>query len=385
MKSLYLLLITVTLTFAIDEIKQLKQTHPLQRDVDTQQLLCDMQESITTYLYETPLSSYQFFHQKRGALQSQAMVTWIHGDTDLQKLSAAKTPKVRAILRDAKNAHLGDYRYDLFTLMSDLLLQMREESDFSGSKEKAILSKVVEGYFKKINDPQRKCPCINEALHEVKPSDILIEYTHIKAGNRHLHKEAMKLSTPSKQAMAEIKKSTKKYFASLGLLGIKDIALDHYGNYLLLSEGKSKAVQDDLIFTLSPKTLPLSYRFDKQMKKTYLKASKATRSHQGTFSTQITLQKKTFFLAQRHPDLELKPESDQTRAYKKYASALGHMLAVFHTNPKLQPCKQFSHKASRQVNERLVEVELVTLAYEYHDTLEQRWEAFSSKDLLTCN
>lgn len=391
MKSLLVLLTTLTLGFALDESQQLKDIYPLQRDADTRELLCNMQENIKAYLHQTPLSSYDYFHKKRQSLESQSMITWIHGDVFLDKLTANKTSTSHPLLKGEQDVHLGDYRYDLFTLLSDLLLQMQEDADFSGSKEKAILNTLIDGYFDKLKNPQMRCACIDEALSHVKQSDILIPYTHIERSKRLFHLEAMNLRHPNKTESASVRAKVNAHFKNTTPMPIKDIAVDAFGNYLVLCEGNSKSLHDDTIYTLSAKTLPLSYRFDNLLKRTYIQECQKhqdetiARFNRNDKVGEITLDGKQFLLSQLNPSLALKPQSDKTRAYKNYAAALGYMLASFHANPAVETCESFSQNANRQVNRRLVQVELVEMVYRYNETLERRWENFSSKSLVSCN
>ncbi len=162
------------------------------------------------------------------------------------------------------------------------------------------------------------------------------------------------------------------------------------GNYLVLCEGKTENLQDDVIYSLSAKTLPLSYHFDTLLRQTYLQESLKNqneiiaRFNKDKLITEITLSGKHFLLSQLNPQLALKPHSEKTEAYKNYAAALGYMLASFHANPEVRLCQDFSTKATRQVNRHLLKVELIGMVYNYNETLERRWANFSSKKLLSC-
>ena len=167
MKIFLILLSLSFMVFALEESIQLHSNHPLQVKSSSSKLLCQMRSDMQTYLHETPLSTYDFFNKKSSSIKSQALITWIHGDIHLQDLGAEEKPFTHLTLNNKKQTHLGDYRYDLFTLLNDLLIQMQENSDFSGSKEKAILGKLIDGYFERIENEKLQCSCIDKAIDEV--------------------------------------------------------------------------------------------------------------------------------------------------------------------------------------------------------------------------
>ncbi len=390
MKSFIILILSLSLTFALDETSQIKKVYPLQNSSETAKLLCQMQSDITTYLRKTPLSAYSFFDERSASLKSQGLITWIHGNLNLASMSAAKDPYMRLALKNEKSTHLGDYRYDMFTLLSDLLLQMQLESDFSGSKEKAILNTFIDGYFERLENDKLQCPCIDEALSEVKASDVLVNYTKVQHGKRIFKTESHNLSKVDTATAAMITQKMDAYLADVGLLKVKAVALDSLGDYLLLSEGKSDSINDDMVFKLSLNTLPVSYQINTKMKNKYFhkslldKAKAVSSFNQKTYAGLLTMNKQKFYVSRITPELKLRPQSEQTRAYKNYAAALGYMLASFHANTRLNTCKDFSKKATQQVKKRLLKTELISMIYAYNETLEENWEDFSMQPLLTC-
>ncbi|PHR54265.1 MAG: hypothetical protein COA44_13680 [Arcobacter sp.] len=389
MKSFILFFSLILFIWAFDESEQIKVTHPLQDTKSTQKLLEAMQADIKVYLYQTPLSSYDYFDKNCAKLKSQVLITWIHGDIYLETLAAGETPDIRATLNKGQNTHLGDYRYDMFTLLSDLLLKMQEDSDFSGSKEKAILGTFVDGYFEKLQNQKLQCPCIDDALSNVKESDLLIQYTKVKDEKRFFNTRIKSLSKVSKNSTKNLKKEMNKYFSSFKFLPIKDIVMDEFGNYLLLCEGKTDKINDDIIFIVSANTVPVSYQVNAKMKNNYLKKSLLNKHevmqsfNQTAYAAIVRVKGQSFFVNKLNPSLKLEPQSEKTRAYKKYASALGFMLAKFHSNPDLKSCKSFSNKLNKQVKTRVVKTELISMVYSYNETLEQNWEDFTDKEFLS--
>ena len=389
MKFIILLVTIFYLAHALDESKQVQVKHPLQDTQDAKKLLQQMQTSIKTYLHQTPLSSYEYFDKKSSTLQSQSLITWIHGDIYLKTLALGEEPYTRATLNHGQSTHLGDYRYDMFTLLSDLLLRMQEDSDFSDSKEKAILSTLVDGYFEKLKDSKLQCPCIDDALIKTRTNDLLIQYTKVRDKKRYFRTGFEGLSAVGTKKTALLKKEMNKYFSKFKLLPIKDVAINRYGNYLLLCEGKTKKAQDDIIFTLSINTIPVSYHVNTEMKKNYLNRSIAQKRqvlssfNQTQYAGSVRINHQDFFVNKLNPTLKLKPDSEDTRAYKKYAAALGYMLASFHSNPELKSCQKFSNKVNTQVKTRVVKTEIISMVYAYNETLESRWESFTDKELLS--
>lgn len=389
MKLFILLFSLISLIWAFDESQQLKVIHPLQDTKDTLKLLEAMQADIKIYLYQTPLSTYNYFNKNSAKLKSQALITWIHGDIYLETLAAGEIPYIRATLNKGQNTHLGDYRYDMFTLLSDLLLKMQEDSDFSGSKEKAILGTFVDGYFEKLQNQKLQCPCIDDALIDVKESDLLIQYTKVKNNKRYFNTRIRSLTKVSKNSTAALQQKMNQYLSSFNLLPIKDIIMDEFGNYLLLCEGKSDKLNDDIIFALSANTVPVTYQVNAKLKNSYLNKSLRNKHevmksfNQTDYTGSIRAKGQSFFVNKLNPSLKLEPQSEKTRAYKNYASALGFMLARFHSNPDLQSCKSFSKKLNKQVKYRVVKTELISMVYAYNETLEQKWEDFTDKELLS--
>ncbi len=390
MKFLIFLSLCLSLSFALDENSQIQQSYPLQSQSEAAKLLCKMQEDLTTYLRQTPHSRYRFFKDKSASLESQALITWVHGNVNLSTLGATRGHFMQPALQNEQQTHLGDYRYDLFTLLTDLLVQMQEESDFSGSKEKAILNTLVDGYFERLNNDKLQCPCIDEALSEVKPSEVLMGYTKISEGERVFNTQMHSLSTINATDDRTIRQSMNAYLQAHKLLGVKDIVSNARGDYLILSEGKSKALNDDMVFKLSLNTLPVSYQLNAKLKAKYFhkslmeKAKVISSFNQNSYAGLITLQDKKFYVSRILPDLKLRPQSDKTRAYKNYAAALGYLLASFHANSEFQTCQNFCEKATREVKIRVLKTELIQMVYAYNETLETKWENFGSHNLLSC-
>lgn len=388
MKLILVLTLFFTFIHALEESKQLQAVHPMQERKDLKKVLQTMQTNIKNYLYETPLSSYNYFNKKSPELSSQALITWIHGDIYLNTLAADDSFE-QATLNNAQYTHLGDYRYDMFTLLSDLLLKMQEDSDFSGSKEKAILGTFVDGYFERLQNQKLKCPSIDEALSDVNNNDLLKQYTLIHKNHRHFNTRKKTLNKVSTSQTAVIKEKMAGYLKKFKVLPIKDIAVDTYGDYLILCEGETKTAQDDIIFTLSVRTLPVSYQVNKQMKQTYLSKSLLSKPYvvssfnQSAYAGNVQIQNKNYFVNKLNPSLSLQPESEKTRAYKNYAAALGYMLASFHSNPALNSCKTFISKVKKEVKTRTVKTEIISMVFSYNEALEENWESFSEKDLIS--
>ena len=389
MKFILIFIMFLSFTQAFDESKQLKTIHPLQERADLQKILQAMQTNIKDYLHETPLSSYNYFNENRSDLNSQALITWIHGDVYLNTLAAGEEPFAKATLNNGQYTHLGDYRYDIFTLLSDLLLKMQEDSDFSGSKEKAILGTFIDGYFERLQNQKLKCPSIDDALGDVKGYNLLIKYTKVHKKSRLFDTRIKTLSKASSTQAKSINMQMSAYLKKFKFLPIKDIAKNSYGDYLLLCEGKTKKLNDDIIFTLSARTVPVSYQVDKEMKKSYLNKSLLHKSkvissfNQTEYAGSIKINKQNYFVNKLNPSLKLQPQSEKTRSYKNYAAALGYMLASFHSNPALKPCLNFSKKVKREVKTRVVKTEIISMVYAYNETLEENWESFSDKELLS--
>ena len=391
MKNLIVLLFTFHLAFALDEAQQLQLSHPLQNTVQSNKLLCEMQSDIKAYLYETPLSTYTFFNEKSTGLKSQSLITWVHGEIYLETFAASAGLDLRPLLNKEKNTHLGDYRYDIFTILSDLLLQMREESDFSSSKEKAILGTLIDGYFERLKNKDMRCPCIESALHDVRKNDLLRQFTKIINNKRIFISTLENITNVNSLQMVTIKKEVNTHLLKLNLLPIKDLVMDPYGDYLLLSEGASTKLDDDIIFTLSAQTMPVSYQINNKMKKEYLSTSvlnknKAIASfNKDTYSVIVTIADQEFFLNKLNGNLRLKPKSKETVDYQDYASALGYMLAGFHSNAAHTLSQDFTKKANTQVKQRLLKVELISMVYAYNEVLENRWGSFNQKKISMCN
>jgi hypothetical protein len=127
------------------------------------------------------------------------------------------------------------------------------------------------------------------------------------------------------------------------------------------------------------------------MRKDYLNKSILDRDrviasfNKNRYAKIISIDDQDFFLNKRNIDLRLKPESDETNAYKDYASALGYMLASFHSNPAQTSCRDFAKKANQQVKQRLLKTEMISMVYAYNETLENRWGSFSQKKMPMCN
>jgi len=382
MKIFVLLLSSFLLLSAVEESKQLKNNHPLQESDKSSALLCQMSSDMQVYLHETPLSTYHFFNKQSSSIKSQSLITWIHGDIYLQNLGVGKEPFIHATLNNEKQTHLGDYRYDLFTLLNDLLIQMQENSDFSGSKEKAILGKLVDGYFERIENEKLQCACIDEAVEEVNYMTLLNEYTKVMNKQRIFNAQLLKTDVKNTR---ELEEKMNAYLKGFKLLPLKGIALNTYGDYLLLCEGKSTKLDDDIIFVLSAKTLPVSYQVNEHMKQKYLKQT-ATKQvdvvssfNQNNYAGTIVLRSQKFFVSKLSPKLSLRPATDNTKVYKNYASALGYMLASFHANSDLKMCNDFSKKAQKQIKKHLVKNELISMVYAYNDRLENKLYALADK------
>lgn len=393
MKVFFFLICASTLILALDESQELTTLHPLQDPVQSNKLLCKMQSDITTYLYETPLSSYDFFNKNSSKHQSKPLITWIHGDVYINTLAVKVEPHRYTVLKDEQNVHLGDYRYDIFTLLNDLLLKMQDESDFSGSKERAILSTLIDGYFDKIKNTQMQCLCIDDALNKVKKYDILSQYTTVIKKQRLLNFKLDTLSKADTYTDQMLTKKMKQYasqYPQSSLLNIKSIAIDHYGNYILLCEGNSKAIQDDIILTLTAQTLPASYQIDTKMKKRYSNSSLNNKLHavssfnQNSYTGMIKINNRDFFVSKLNPSLKLSPQSEKTRYYKNYASALGFVLASFHANAGLEVGQSFAKQVNSEVKIRQLKIEMIDLVYSYNQHLEEKWGNFSDEDLSAC-
>jgi len=382
MKIFIILLSSFLLLSAVEESKQLKNNHPLQESDNSSALLCQMSSDMQVYLHETPLSTYNFFDKESSSIKSQALITWIHGDIYLQHLGVGKEPFTHATLNNEKQTHLGDYRYDLFTLLNDLLIQMQENSDFSGSKEKAILGKLVDGYFERIENEKLQCACIDDAVEEVSYLSLLNEYTKVM-NNQRIFKSG-RLKTDVKNTR-KLEQKINAYIKNFKLLPIKGIALNAYGDYLLLCEGLSTKLDDDIIFILSAKTLPVSYQVNAKMKQKYLQKTSTKQVdvvssfNQNNYAGTIELNSQTFFISKLSPKLGLRPDTDNTKVYKNYASALGYMLASFHANSDLEMCNDFSKKAQKQIKKHLVKNELISMVYAYNERLENNFYAFADK------
>jgi len=391
MKALMIVLLTFNLAYTFDESKQIQLNHPLQNPLQSNKLLCEMQSDIKTYLYETPLSSYAFFNEKSSELKSQSLITWVHGDLYIETLAVSEGPKPHPLLNKEKTTHLGDYRYDIFTVLSDLLLQMQESSDFSGSKEKAILGTLIDGYFEGLTNRSKKCQCIDDALLTVRKNDLLLQYTKVSSKKRVFNTNLEYMLKVDEVQSNRIKDVVDKHLAKLDLLPIKDIVTDAYGDYLLLSDGKSSILDDDIIFTLSAQTLPASYRVDEQLKKDYWNKSLSDRDrviasfNKNRYAKIISIGDQEFSLNKLHIDLKLRPASEETNAYKDYAAALGYMLASFHSNSAQTSCRDFAKKANQQVKPRLLKTEIISMVYAYNETLENRWGSFNQKKMPMCN
>ncbi len=387
-----MLIVTFSFLLATDESKQLATLHPLQDSYQSSRLLCQMQSDLMTYLYETPLSSYEFFKARSNRLQSEPVTTWVHGEVYIHTLAAHKAP-FHAVFKDNHKTHMGDYRYDIFTLLSDLLLKMQDESDFSGSKENAILGTLIDSYFDKIRNVQAPCPCIDTALEHIKESDLLSQYTTLKQKQRLLNFHLDTLSKPTPEQENQIIQAMKEHSAQKALspiFKIKSTAIDSFGNFLLLCEGKSADIRDDLLFTLNADTLPASYLVDSDMKKKFkevsmLKRMKATSAlTPENYTGVIKIDNRNFILSKLNPSLQLRPESEKTRSYKNYASALGFMLASFHSNAQLQTCRSFAQKINKEVNTRQFKIEMIAMVYAYNEHLERKWEGFGERYASSC-
>jgi hypothetical protein len=268
---------------------------------------------------------------------------------------------------------------------------MQENSDFSGSKEKAILGTVIDGYFERLSNRTKKCQCIEDALLSVRKNDLLLQYTKV-INKKRLFNTNLKHMIKITQAQAEqIKEQVHQHLIELNLLPIKDIVIDAYGDYLLLSEGHSSSLDDDIIFTLSAQTLPVSYQVDETMRKDYLNQSIMNRNrvissfNKNKYAKVISIDKQDFFLNKLNIDLRLRPASDETNSYKDYASALGYMLASFHSNSAQTSCREFAKKVNRQIKQRIFKTEIISMVYAYNETLENRWGSFSQKRMPMCD
>ena len=385
MKTLILLIPVLCLSYVLDEPEQLKTNHPLQSVAENKRLLSSMQSDIRRYFYETPLSSYAFFDKKSADLISPALITWAHGDIYLKSLAARDEPSIRPLFNNQKHLHLGDYRYDIFTLLSDLLLLMQEESDFSDSKERAILGNLIDAYFLRLDNENMHSPYIDDALSHIRQGDVLSRYTKLKNDKRILNTRIKGVSNPDERQKKAIKTEMNSYLSGYGLLPIKGIALDPYGDYLILCEGISERLHDDIIFTLSAYTLPVSYRVNEKMKKEYWNKSLFTQiglissSDQKSYAGTVTINQQKFFVDKLSPELRLKPRPDDPCTYKEYAKALGYTLAGFHSNSDVKTCQDFCQKAKKKVRQRLLKTELISMVYAYNEILEEEWQSFNSK------
>lgn len=392
MKTLIILIFTFSLLQATDESQQLTASHPLQDAYQSSRLLCQMQSDLMTYLYQTPLSSYAFFNTHKQRLQSEPLTTWIHSEVYIHTLAAKEAP-LHTVLNDSHMTHMGDYRYDLFTLLNDLLLQMQEESDFSGSKEKAILGTLIDGYFEKIRNIQTQCPCIDEALSNFNESDLLSQYTTLKEGQRLLNFQLESISHPRPVQEKQIRQAIKKHTSHKPLsaeLEIKSIAINSFGDYLLLCEGKSTDIRDDVLFILNVQTLPVSYRIDADLKKKFKDISLIQRIQATAaltpdkYTEVIKIDNRDFILSKLHPRLQLRPQSEKTRSYMNYASALGFILAGFHADVRLKTCRTFAQKINKEVKTRQLKIEMIQMVYAYNEQLEKKWEDFGDRYASTC-
>jgi uncharacterized protein DUF2252 len=392
MKTFIALICTFSVLLAIEESRQLTASHPLQDTYQSNRLLCQMQSDLMTYLYETPLSSYEFFNTYNKRLRSESITTWVHGDVYIHTLAAHETP-LHTIFKDSYKTHMGDYRYDIFTLLSDLLLKMQDESDFSGSKEKAILGDLIDSYFDKVQNTQAKCPCSDDALSTVNTSDLLSLYTTLKENKRYLNSKLQSLSRPSPNREKQIRQAMKRYASKKSLnplLDIKSIAIDSFGNYLLLCEGKSPDIRDDLLLRLNAQTLPASYHIDTSMKKKFKDISLIQRIHTTSARTPenytgvLTIDNEDFIVSKLNQSLQLRPQSEETHSYKNYASVLGFMLASFHSDERLKTCRSFAKKINKEVKKRQFKIEMIKMVYAYNEQLERRWHSFDERYASVC-
>ena len=392
MKIFIALFFTFSFALAADESKQLILTHPLQDSYQSGRLLCQMQSDLMTYLYETPLFSYEFFNTHKNRLESGPIMTWVHGDVYIHTM-AAHEPTAHVVFKNSHKTHMGDYRYDIFTLLNDLLLKMQDESDFSGSKEKAILGTLIDSYFDKIQNMQAQCPCLDDTLNTIKESDLLSQFTTLKENKRLLNFHLDNLSHPTQTQEKQIRQAMKRHASQKPLsprLKIKSIAIDSFGNYLLLCEGKSADIRDDLLFILNAETLPASYYIDSDMNKKFNNISLVQRIQTTSVFTPenstgvIKLDNREFILSKLNPGLQLRPESEKTSSYKNYAAALGFMLASFHSDVRLETCRSFAKKINEEVKTRQFKIEMLEMVYAYNENLEGRWGNFSEKYASVC-
>jgi hypothetical protein len=392
MKTFIAMIFTFSLMLATDESKQLAVSHPLQDAYQSSRLLCQMESDLKTYLYETPLFSYAFFNTHKDGLQSEPITTWVHGKFYIHTLAAHESTS-HLIFKDSHNTHMGDYRYDIFTLLNDLLLKMQDESDFSGSKEKAILGTLIDSYFDKIQNRQAQCPCIDDTLSTIKQSDPLSQYTTLKEKKRLLNFQLESLLRPTRREEQQVRQTMKQYASQKNLtplLDIKSIAIDTFGDYLLLCEGKSTDIRDDLLLTLRASALPASYHIDSDLKKKFQDISLVQRIRvtstrtPNNYTGAIKIDKRDFVLSKLNPSLQLRPRSEKTRSYKQYASALGYMLASFHTDERLETCRTFTKKITQEVKIRQFKIEMIDMVYAYNEQLERRWEHFGDTHASAC-
>jgi len=392
MKTFIVFIFTFCLLLATDESEQLMVSHPLQDSYQSSRLLCQMQSDLMTYLYETPLSSFAFFNTHNNRLQSESLTTWVHGDVYIHTFAAHEASS-HAAFKDSYNTHMGDYRYDVFTLLNDLLLKMQDESDFSLSKERAILGTLIDSYFDKIKNVQAECPCSDDALSNIKESDLLSQFTTLKEKQRLLNFHLESLSHPTGTQVKQITKAMKRYTSQKALspmLDIKSIAIDKFGNYLLLCEGKSADIRDDLLLTLNAETLPASYRIDSGLKKKFKGISLAQRIQvtstltPDNYSGVVKIDNKDFFLSRLHQNFQLRPQSEKTSSYKSYASALGFILASHHADVRLEACRSFAKKINNEVKTRQFKIKMIEMVYAHNEQLERRWGRFGDRYASTC-
>ena len=216
-------------------------------------------------------------------------------------------------------------------------------------------------------------------------STLLNEYTKVMNNHRIFNTERLKTDVKNTH---ELEKKMNAYLKSFKLLPLKGIALNSYGDYLLLCEGKSSHLDDDIIFILSAKTLPVTYQVNSKMKKKYLEKTTSTQTNvvssfnQNNYAGTIELHSQKFFVSKLSPKLGLHPNTDNTKVYKNYASALGYMLASFHANAELQACNNFSKKAQKQIKKRLVKTEMISMVYAYNEKLENN--VYTLADKINC-
>ena len=379
MKLLSLLFIPFIL-FALSE-KVLKKQYPTLDQETVDKLICKIHHSINTYQHYSLEEPFNYFYTNHKKYSEVPLITWTHNQLSLESFAYTTSAKRQVLLASETPLVLGDYRYDLFSMLSSIVLFLQSNSDLSDSKIRFLLNTFVENYIANIKVKKSKTHYINTIKPPLSHENFLRQFTKKAHDKRVFNFSKVALSELAKPLFSKIKLQIEGKFSNTTghkLLPIKDIAkyASEDGSYLLLLEGENDNYEDDRLFILNPKSSIHLYEVDSLLQRRF-KHKNAKRVNQIT--TSLSINAKTYFLFNYYPKIMLLKEDDSLKNYQKVVKDMALLLAQIHRSEK--EGERFRKELISRVDVRSLKRNLLALAFGYSEQLQLNYSKFKKSSL----